>query len=92
VNPIGDAVDYEALYLRIGNATTVAHFAVLIEELPDKPLRFPLILTRVRYSVSHSADQIEIQDVSALRQEAEGLPEDLPEDAAAGGHLARFKG
>ncbi len=56
-------------------------------KLPDES-RFPLILTRVLYSGTHAGDQVEVHEVGALRQEAE----DLPEDAAEGGHLARFKG
>jgi hypothetical protein len=86
-----DWSDYEALHARIGNAATVAHLAVLIEGLPDGLARFPLILTRVLYSGTHAGDQIEAHDVGALRQEAQGLPEDLSEDAAEGGHLARFR-
>ena len=87
-----DWSDYEALHARIGNAATVAHLAVLIEGLADGPARFQLILARVLYSGTHAGDQIEVHEVSALRQEAQGLPEDLPEDVAEGGDLARFKG
>jgi hypothetical protein len=90
--PADDWSDYEALHVRIGNAATVAHLAILIEELPNGPARFLLILIRVLYSGTHAGDQIDVRDGGALRQEAEGLPEDLAEDAAEGGHLARFRG
>ncbi len=67
--PAGDDwSDYEALHVRIGNGATVAHLAVLIEELPDGSARFPLILTRVLYSGTHAGDQIEVHDVGALRR------------------------
>ncbi len=83
--------DYRVLHVRIGNATTVAYLAVLIEGLHNGLTRFPTILARVLYSGTHCGDEIEFADVEALRLEAEELPEDLPEDMAEGGHLARFK-
>src|SRR5215813_10612285 len=90
--PVDDnSPDHRILHVRIGNVATVAYLAALIEGLHDGPTRFQTILTRLLYSGTHSGDEIEFADVDALRLEAEGLPENLPEDVAEGGHLARFK-
>jgi hypothetical protein len=89
IPPDDDWSDHEALHARIGNAATVAYL-VSSTVCPTGSRSSQLILTRG--STAPLMQAIEIHDVGALRQEAQGLPEDLLENSPKGGYLARFTG